>query len=327
MSEPWIDPALSVVLALGIGGPVLGLIGLVRQSPRGWLPARAVLASLPLVAGFCAAAAAQGQPAAVWLPFALLAGMCGLFCVLGSERLAYGAAAFGRVARSTRWQSVCLLVAGPLLAVVWAVRLKEPGDLPASREPDPTEIPNAVRRFEEVIPTPVYTDRGRPVRVYRLIYRNASLAKLEGLQAALLRRLKLEARVIALPGGDHFCDCSGWIFTGGHFWLTEEESTITVILEDNGYGEVKEAQVGDLVVYRDGSGASVHFGIVRAAHPDVPVLVESKWGDYGLFLHPVTAHPYPNGHPHFYRSARASHLLRGIGQSPSFPAASRNGRP
>jgi hypothetical protein len=325
MNEPWIYPALSVVLALGIAAPAVGLFGLLRQSPQGWLPARVVLAALPLVAGFCAAAAAHEQPTAVWLPFALLAGVCGLFCVLRSERLARGAAAFGRVATSRRWQAACLLVAGPLLAAVWTFRLKEPRELPPQRAQDPTESLNTVRAFEEVIPTPLCTDRGRPVRVHRQIYRSASDDKLDRLQTALLRRLGLEGRVIALPSGSVSCDCAGWVFTGGQYWLVRQEPT--AILEDNGYRHVEEPRPGDLVIYRNRSGEAIHYGLVRVAQPDMPVLVESKWGDCGVFLHPIAAHPYPDVRPCFYRSARPSHLLRGADQAPSFPTDSRNGPP
>src|SRR5262249_33615677 len=173
-------------------------------------------------------------------------GACGLFCLIHSELLARGAAAFGRVVRSTRWQSVCLLVAGPVLAAAWAFRLQKPDDLAPPREPEAAEEPKAVRQFREVPDTAVCTDLGRPVKVFRLVYRNADPAKLERLQAGLLRRLGLEANVIALPEGDVLCDCSGWVFTGGRYWLGIR---VNEILDDNGYRLVREPRGGGLVIY------------------------------------------------------------------------------
>jgi hypothetical protein len=43
-----------------------------------------------------------------------------------------------------------------------------------------------------------------------------------------------------------------------------------------------------------------------------PVLVESKWGNLGVFLHPADKTPYGTEFT-FYRSARSGHLLVGVG--------------
>ncbi len=89
---------------------------------------------------------------------------------------------------------------------------------------------------------------------------------------------------------------------------------------------MKEPRAGDLIIYYDASDVAVHYGVVRVAHPDMPVLVESKWGDYGVYLHPVTAHPYPGTRPCFYRSPRPSHLLRAVQPASNSQAASGSSR-
>jgi len=42
------------------------------------------------------------------------------------------------------------------------------------------------------------------------------------------------------------------------------------------------------------------------------ILVESKWGMSGRFIHRHDRHPYANTTCAFYRSPRAGHLLHGI---------------
>jgi hypothetical protein len=70
----------------------------------------------------------------------------------------------------------------------------------------------------------------------------------------------------------------------------------------------------DLAIYRDAKGEVAHIGIVRAIRPEV-ILIESKWGWGGLFLHPHEAHPYAPATCVFYRSERAGHLLQGLGET------------
>src|SRR5437588_763018 len=83
MLSDWIDPNVFAVCVLGIGGPLLGLAGLLVGRPG--RPHRRVLGAVAvLLAALAAAAAAGGQPFAVWLAPAALAGICGLFLALGS---------------------------------------------------------------------------------------------------------------------------------------------------------------------------------------------------------------------------------------------------
>jgi hypothetical protein len=118
---------------------------------------------------------------------------------------------------------------------------------------------------------------------------------------------------VAPPSAD--CNCHGWLFLAGHYWLQPLE--VNLILEDNGYREVRTAQVGDLVLYRGDWGIPEHSGVVLAVTEGTAV-VESKWGDLGCYLHPPELPQY--GRPQFYRSDRPGHLVCGV--VPREPSAS-----
>jgi len=47
---------------------------------------------------------------------------------------------------------------------------------------------------------------------------------------------------------------------------------------------------------------------VRIADQHTPILVESKWGPFGVYLHGVEQQPFP-GQCRFFRSTRSGHLL------------------
>jgi hypothetical protein len=94
---------------------------------------------------------------------------------------------------------------------------------------------------------------------------------------------------------------------------------VNAILQDNGYSLVAQPQVGDLAIYRSLADEVTHTGLVRMVGGDGSVLVESKWGPLGIYLHPVAAQPYGERHT-YYRSSREGHLLAVTPRS-SVPAA------
>jgi hypothetical protein len=320
MSAPWINPALSVVVAVGIGGSCLGLIGLLRKPRARWLPAPLARALALTGAGFCTAAVLLGQPAAVWLPPAFLLALCVPLCGLPAREAGW----LRGLALNRRLQAAGLLLLCPLLTWAWVCHLTAQTDLLADTWAG-TELPPDDWTYEEVSPAVAHTDTGRPVKVYRRTgtWTPESVAPQ---QALLLRQWGAEDRVIAIPGRAQWCNCHGWVFTGGRYFLLEEE--LAEILKDNGYQPVKAPQAGDLVLYRDHTDWPLHSGIVRVVHPDLPVLVESKWGDLGRFLHPVAMQPYRGTRVCYYRSARPSHILRGL-EDPTRPSpvALRGRRP
>src|SRR5205823_14767200 len=91
------------------------------------------------------------------------------------------------------------------------------------------------------------------------------------------------------------------------FFIKSEH--VEAILRDNGYEPATEPQASDLAVYRRSDGQIVHSGIVRV-NTLGQMRVESKWGAFGVFLHPADAHPYRHATCTFYRAARADHLLQ-----------------
>lgn len=113
------------------------------------------------------------------------------------------------------------------------------------------------------------------------------------------------------PPTDH-SNCHGWVFTGGQFNLSGEQ--VDAILTENGYEKVDKPQAGDVAVYRADTLLR-HTGVVQAVLPDGTVLVESKWGWTGVFLHAAGDSPYGREYE-FRRSPRAGHLLAGLPPTP-----------
>jgi hypothetical protein len=119
------------------------------------------------------------------------------------------------------------------------------------------------------------------------------------------------------PAADN-CNCHGWVFTGGRYWLHPDE--VENILSENGYEPVSVPKLGDLTVYRTSGGEICHTAIVRAVFDDGVPLVEGKWGWMGVFLHRVGDSCYGRQFT-YYRSTRGSHLLAGLPLSENRPAA------
>jgi hypothetical protein len=76
---------------------------------------------------------------------------------------------------------------------------------------------------------------------------------------------------------------------------------------------VEEPKEGDLIVYYEDANLTsiLHSGVVRATGRDGFVLIESKWGVAGRFLHAPEAQPYSQ-HFAYVRSSREGHLLSGL---------------
>jgi hypothetical protein len=115
-----------------------------------------------------------------------------------------------------------------------------------------------------------------------------------------------EHQIIRIAGPSTACNCHGWVYTGGRFAI--QSRYIDDLLSDNGYVVVEQPQPDDLVIYRGPAGTVEHTGLVRLAGKDGLVLVESKWGPLGVYLHPVDSQPYGTSRG-FYRSPRAGHLV------------------
>jgi hypothetical protein len=95
------------------------------------------------------------------------------------------------------------------------------------------------------------------------------------------------------------------VYTGGRYWLNPPE--VELVLRDNGYDAVDEPREGDVIAYRNDEGVLTHSGLVRVAQEGV-VLIESKWGPLGRYLHRPEQQAYGQRFT-YHRSDRAGHVV------------------
>lgn len=289
MSELNVAAELFAVGFLAFGGVALGLAALSR---RPWW-ARGLAGGYLVVA---AAAAAARLPNGWWAPPLVLGGAYLLLAVARRFRDAIAGLLAAR-----RIHAALLLTAGPLLAAGWVYRFEqclcEPivnfSEIAALRHPSPPEPAGYV----------AHTNRGATIALYRAIA-DDDIGEMEKQFDAQLETT-LPLKLIQTAAADPTCNCHGWVFAGGRFYV--RGSDVPTILTDDEYTEVSQPQPGDVIVYRDGAGNAVHTGLVRLAEGDL-ILVESKWGPLGRFLHAPIHQPYSTTWA-FYRGPRDDHTL------------------
>jgi hypothetical protein len=158
------------------------------------------------------------------------------------------------------------------------------------------------------------TDRGRRIPLGEPIeVRNAELVG--HAERRYLESTQRLVQLIQLAPPHDGSNCHGWVFTGGRYLISGTD--VPTILEDNGYYEVADPQPNDLAVYYTAYTADhavSHTAIVRYVTPGQPILVEGKWGNLGVYLHPAEQSPYGSVIK-YYRAARANHLLRIVTQT------------
>ena len=155
------------------------------------------------------------------------------------------------------------------------------------------------------------TDLGRRVRV-RAVEEDRSIEVRQASEQRVLNEFRSNGRIIRLTQVDDSCNCHGWVFTGGRYWVSQHD--VEHILVDNGYEVVTDPRPGDLAIYRDTHEIS-HTGVVRAVVEGMEPLVVGKWGWMGVFLHPANDSMYGTNYQ-FYRSLREGHLLAGLESLP-----------
>lgn len=296
MHERITDPfaLLFTILCFGVGGSVLALVGIWLELRRGPRTRRSFSGILFLV--LCAAAAVlwrAKQPAEVVVPVLVLAAAC---------LAAYAM----QVALVRRWANralepwaiwTLLLVASPIFALTYSHYLNKPDDLPAFLTAPSPDI-----RKEKTDPVAL-TDLGREIELFHY----GEIQSAEAVESSMLEMERYTHEVIRIEGPNTTSNCHGWVFTGGGFVVPSEQ--VDTILADNGYVPVERAQSGDVVIYRDDSGRPQHTGLVRYVGDDGMVLVESKWGPLGVFLHNPETQPYGQNYG-FWRSPRLGHRLK-----------------
>jgi hypothetical protein len=152
-----------------------------------------------------------------------------------------------------------------------------------------------------ILSTEAVTDKGRSIPLFHFKVHSAA-AEAERFIHADEKEL---SQFIRMGEANPAANCHGWVFTGGKYGIRDPE--IAGILSDNAYSETAEPRPGDLAIYTSDLHIT-HSGVVRIVNPEGPVLVESKWGPFGVYLHAVEQQPFP-GKCRYYRSARPDHLL------------------
>jgi hypothetical protein len=289
--------ALATIILLALAGA----LALWQPARRGWCVP--LLLAVALAVGGLVARAAAASPA-YELVLHGLAGVLGAFAlarsVLLSAALRLAAAAAGHV----RFQAALLLVGGSALLGGQLYQV-EPGD-----------NDDLTRKMSDAAPvalteraTPARTDAGRPISLC-VAHKEFGRVPDESSDATLIEERQLGRRVIQTAPASLDCNCHGWVFAGGRHWVRGAQ--VERILEDNGYEAVSRPQPGDVAIWRSHRGDLLHSGLVRSASEDGLVLIESKWGQAGRFIHTPEHHAYLGSNCTFYHSPRGSHLLRGL---------------
>jgi len=303
------QPDLYTVCLTGLGASALGLAGLVARPRSAKVRRRpvGVLTALAVLAGGGAAALAR-LPEVVWLPPLALAAAWLLLVGLRQPAVTSAARIAWATARNRFAHCALLLVAGPALFAWQAYRMNEGADVSDL----PAAFPGAPKS-DDVVLEPLadrfaVTDAGHVVRLY-------SLASAEGgdnREEEARRQWYQELAHQMIRTGDAYptCNCHGWVFAGGQHWIHGRD--VDLILHDNGYRAVTAPQAGDVAVFRSAQGHVEHTGVVRGTDAEGKVLIESKLGRYGRFIHTAEQHPYPDTVITYYHSRRGGNLLRGL---------------
>ena len=290
MSEINLGAELFAVGFFALGGVALGVAALSRRFA--W--------ALGLAGAFVVAAAAvgaTGQSAGYWLPPLVVGG--GYLLLAAARQLRTGVVA---LLSARRGHAALILATGPLLAMAWVYRVDHMNDAP---ELDLTGISN-VRRPADPGPADyvALTDRGTALHLYRHVPEGADVEIEKQYEANL--RAGMPLKLIQTAAADFGSNCHGWVFAAGRFHLRGQD--VDTILTDNGYTTAAQPRSGDVIVYRDSLGAVLHSGLVRLADNDI-ILIESKWGGFGRYMHAAANQPY-SGRWEFYHGPREDKTLR-----------------
>lgn len=147
------------------------------------------------------------------------------------------------------------------------------------------------------------TDQGAVIPLWQMVDGMSDEEEAE----RYLRQSKYEMKLIQTDGPDPRYNCHGWVFTGGKAWI--RGSNVDQILREHEYVVVTNPSPGDIAVYRNDSGEVTHTALVRGRGENGTLILESKWGKLGRYIHTHDQHAYSVYACTFYSTARASHLL------------------
>jgi hypothetical protein len=307
-------------------GLALAVVGLGWLLVGSWLGPRwrwRVLVGLGCSSALGAAVARDlGAPDWLWQPVLALVPV-GLVAALACSAVP---ALVGRtvagLARCAPVQALVLLTVGVALAGTQLYRLDQ--ELTTDTDLAESELSLfSEPTFLESLPARKgQTDAGRSVPLFAC---RSNLAHRPGdgneeVEARYLRGLRLERKLIQTAQSDPRYNCHGWVFAAGRYWV--KGAAVEGILQDNRYRRTRRPGPGDLVVFRNSTGQVTHSGLVHSVSANGLVLLESKWGQLGRYIHSAGDHSYRGHEVTYYRSKRGSHQLRGVSEDtqPAVPS-------
>lgn len=312
-----LDPIIIAIALIACG------IGLIAGGAGCALARRAETKRLAIAAALVLAIGISGtaSPLAAGVVLFMLASIAGIRWIANRPAARAAAAAVWSAGRSQTAHWLALGLAGCLLVGVGAQQIEQ--NLVDSELQDYVHI-NDMMAMPPIDPGPAYiaaTDCGTPVPL-RHAADLRDPQQLRDVEQQILTAQNFNAFVIRKKPAADVCNCHGWVFTGGQYWVHFDD--VANIIDENGYRPIERPAPGDLVIYRTTDDTICHSAIVRAVCDDGSVLVEGKWGWMGVFLHRVSESCYGQNFT-YYRSGRTGHLLTGLDDSPATddPAASR----
>jgi hypothetical protein len=90
--------------------------------------------------------------------------------------------------------------------------------------------------------------------------------------------------------------CHDWTFGGTRY---SDGTPVATLLAD--YRPVIQPRPADVIVYWGPSGEAVHSGVVRAVGHGEFVVIESKWGHLGRYLHLTGVSHFPSRYTYHRR--------------------------
>ncbi|MBC7819358.1 MAG: hypothetical protein IAG10_20935 [Planctomycetaceae bacterium] len=194
------------------------------------------------------------------------------------------------------------LLASSVAMAIWSSFQFEGRLEPPSRKPFlVVSTPGKRSQVHEFV---ALTDRNHLIKVYRMDQVDSDSEFVNIPEDG--RSLEYSGTVIQRAAAGPLANCHGWVFLDGQYLISNE--AVQRILDDNGYEVVEEAMAGDVIVYRDNDRNIVHSGVVRGVLDDGTIIIESKWGTEGVFLHNPLDTPYSTLFE-YYRSTRPTHRV------------------
>jgi hypothetical protein len=306
----WISLDLVTVCAFAVACAFVGLVGLVAQRLVKRSRRPRVEIGLLAVVGLLGLAGLGLAVPALWVP---CLGVLAIGAFLALFRIAF-LARLGTIAQAVLGHAaavwVGLLLLGATTLVLQMVEL-ERQMAPSVFAEDSLLPPISPLDVLQPVQTQwAATDTGRTLPLFTIPL-DSKILPPDG-DSSFLSRRHLETALIRTAEADTRYNCHGYVFTGGRFWV--RGSHIEQLLKDNGYRSTTNPLPGDIIVYRENAtGLVSHTGLVRTVIEDTgKVLIESKLGSYGRFIHAADQHPYDNTTATYYHTVRGGHLLHGL---------------